>query len=306
MYSPKISCIIPTYNRSAFIKEAINSVIRQTFEDWELIIVDDGSLDNTEEVVKHFIKSESRISYYKNPRKGGSAARNFGIKQAFGEYIAFLDDDDISLPHRFESQLKAVKKSGSNFLVSGYQVRNRKSNDLILENKLELKGLGAGFPSRWLVKKDLLEQVRGFDVDFPSMQDIEISYRLSEYETFVMHDEIVSIIYPTENSISKRVENSIKGKIMLMERLGAKMHPVEAAWWYFVIGQDHYRLGNITDSFKNLKEAARLDERKIFTLGYFYSKIFFSLALIPSGINLKILNYISGFRFPEIVKHQVI
>jgi len=93
--NPKVSVIIPTYNRAHLIGRAIQSVLNQTYQDFELIVVDDGSTDNTNEVIKEFSQKDKRILYIKHDKnKGGSAARNTGIKAARGEYIAFQDSDD--------------------------------------------------------------------------------------------------------------------------------------------------------------------------------------------------------------------
>ncbi|MCW5908129.1 MAG: glycosyltransferase family 2 protein [Chitinophagales bacterium] len=95
---PFFSIIIPTYNRAHFIRKAIESVLAQTFSDWELIVVDDGSTDNTKQVV--FQYTDVRIKYMYQQNAERSAARNNGIKQALGKYICFLDSDDYFLPER--------------------------------------------------------------------------------------------------------------------------------------------------------------------------------------------------------------
>ncbi len=92
---PYFSVIIPTYNRAAFIETAIKSVLAQSFSDLELIVVDDGSTDNTEELVRSLEKEDARLQYIKQENKGRSTARNVGIDAAFGEYVCFLDSDDF-------------------------------------------------------------------------------------------------------------------------------------------------------------------------------------------------------------------
>ena|SRR3990167_7992475 len=98
---PRFSFVMPTYNRSYWIAHAINSVMEQTVRDWELIIVDDGSTDNTERVVKSY--ESPRIHYFKIPHTGHiSAVRNYGNKRAVGEWIVVQDSDDMSMPDRLE------------------------------------------------------------------------------------------------------------------------------------------------------------------------------------------------------------
>lgn len=102
MESPFFSIVIPTYNRASFLPVAIESLLNQTFPDWELIIIDDGSTDKTCEVVQRFQDSDCRIRYYYQSNQERSAARNHGIRQAKGSYICFLDSDDYYLNHHLQ------------------------------------------------------------------------------------------------------------------------------------------------------------------------------------------------------------
>ena len=102
---PKVSIIIPTFNRANFIGEAIKSVINQTFMDWELFIIDDGSADNTAEVVSRFLK-DKRVKYSFKENEGVSSARNYGMKLALGTYVAFLDSDDRWSPEKLQYQIE--------------------------------------------------------------------------------------------------------------------------------------------------------------------------------------------------------
>lgn len=101
---PKVSVLMPVYNAEDYLKEAIDSVLDQTFTDWELLIGDDGSTDKTEEIILSY--TDSRISYYKNPVNKGHTYTKFNLlDKSTGEYIAFLDADDVSLPQRFQIQI---------------------------------------------------------------------------------------------------------------------------------------------------------------------------------------------------------
>jgi glycosyltransferase involved in cell wall biosynthesis len=104
---PLFSVVIPTYNRATCVQRAIDSVLRQTFEDYELIVVDDGSIDNTSEVVRGY---GERIVYVSQRNRGVSAARNAGISRSVGEWVAFLDSDDEWLPGYLSKQAELVTK----------------------------------------------------------------------------------------------------------------------------------------------------------------------------------------------------
>ncbi len=122
MSSPRVSIIVPTYNRAKLLGRAIDSVVRQTFTDWELVIVDDGSTDHTPAVVDSYRSRLSRrLVYLTRQRGGSSAARNTGIEHARGEFVAFLDSDDEYLPCKLARQLELFELEESlGFVYSDY------------------------------------------------------------------------------------------------------------------------------------------------------------------------------------------
>lgn len=125
--SDLVSIIMPSYNTENFIDEAINSVLNQTYKNWELIIVDDASTDSTDEVVEKFL-NDRRIHYIKNKENYGAAvSRNFAIKQAKGKWIAFLDSDDIWLPQKLERQINFMIKNKYSFSYANYIEIDEKS-----------------------------------------------------------------------------------------------------------------------------------------------------------------------------------
>lgn len=116
-----VSIIMPSYNTAAYIKETINSVISQTYQQWELIIVDDCSTDNTDEIVGSFLK-DSRIRYMKNERNSGAAvSRNRAIREARGKWIAFLDSDDLWMSEKLEKQIAFMKRNEYSFSYTSYE-----------------------------------------------------------------------------------------------------------------------------------------------------------------------------------------
>lgn len=135
MNAPKVSVIIPTYNRKDYVQEAINSVLAQTYQDFELIVVDDGSEDGTGEALKRF---GSQIRYVYQENQGESAARNRGIRVASGRLVAFLDSDDLWLPHKLERQVAYLDAHPDVALVCS-SVLPIDSNGQILDRETEGK-----------------------------------------------------------------------------------------------------------------------------------------------------------------------
>src|SRR5579863_2245628 len=115
-----VSVIIPVFNGAGFIAESIESVRRQTHSRFECIIIDDGSTDNTAAVIQKWIAGDWRFSYFYQPNKGLSAARNSGLVRATGEFIQFLDADDILLPSKLEEQLAFMSRVGSRISYTDY------------------------------------------------------------------------------------------------------------------------------------------------------------------------------------------
>ena len=114
-----VSIIMPSFNTGIFIKETINSVLKQTYTNWEIIIVDDCSTDNTDEVVASF--KDERIKYIKNEKNSGAAvSRNRALREAKGKWIAFLDSDDIWLPEKLEKQIAFMENNGYDFSYTSY------------------------------------------------------------------------------------------------------------------------------------------------------------------------------------------
>ena len=121
MNNPFFSVIIPTFNRADFLKEAVQSVLDQSFENFELIVVNDNSTDNTQEIMSLFL--DGRIMVLMNDRaKGGAGARNAGIFRAQEKWVAFLDDDDEWVPEKLEKQFNMIQKIDKNigFIYGGY------------------------------------------------------------------------------------------------------------------------------------------------------------------------------------------
>jgi len=154
---PKISVIIPTYNREKTIASSIKSVLNQTFQDFEIIVIDDGSRDQTIEVVRNYQKKDKRIKLFcLNKNSGGPVEpRNIGIENSQGEYIAFLDSDDLYLPDNLRIKSEILDKNNQVEIVSGFS--------WVVENTSK-KIVDYWFfsPSNWLVRKKVFKEVGVF------------------------------------------------------------------------------------------------------------------------------------------------
>jgi glycosyltransferase involved in cell wall biosynthesis len=189
-----VSIIIPTFNRPTYLRNAIDSILNQTFQDFELIVVDDASTAETLDVIRSF--HDDRIKYFHHEtRKGGAAARNTGIVNSKCEYIAFLDDDDEWFPDKLAKQMDLLLASppAVGCVYTGYviqdsltgkingqmipQKRGDLSKDLRISNCI-------GGTSTALIRKKCLEKVGLFDETLPSFQDYDLWIRLSEWFQF--------------------------------------------------------------------------------------------------------------------------
>ena len=181
-----VSVVIPSYNDSSYVKEAIHSVLSQTYENIEIIVVDDGSTDDTKEVLKEY---KDRIKYHYQKNKGLSGARNTGMKLAKGKYISLLDADDLYHKDRVEKQVNFLENSsGCVFSYSGYRHFYDGKPDELLKLKYKYhsgnvfkKLLRKNFiaPSGVLFRKDILDKIGFFDESLKSCEDWDYWLRVS-------------------------------------------------------------------------------------------------------------------------------
>ena len=139
--SALVSIITPSFNSAKFIAETIQSVQHQTHQNWEMIIVDDGSFDDTEHIVRSIIEKDKRIQFYKLTQNSGPAiARNTGIEKASGKYLTFIDADDIWFPTFIENSIKTIDETGIPFVFSSYKRANEQLefvySDFIVPHKV--------------------------------------------------------------------------------------------------------------------------------------------------------------------------
>lgn len=126
-----VSILMPTFNAEKFIKAAVESVQKQTYVNWEMILVDDASTDKTVKIIADFIQKESRIKHYQlQTNSGNGFARNIALEKASGKYIAFLDADDLWFPEKLEKQIQFLKANNLSFTFSFYDCIDDNGNNL--------------------------------------------------------------------------------------------------------------------------------------------------------------------------------
>jgi glycosyltransferase involved in cell wall biosynthesis len=202
MSAPRVSVILPTRNRATTLPQAVGSVLSQTFQDLELIVVDDASSDATESAIKAI--ADPRIAYVRLPEhRGAAVARNTGIRQARGELIAFQDSDDEWSPTKLEHQIDLLTREGSTLGAVGgrYAIDGDSTMDQISAPRLEtadeyeselLEGSCLITPL-WLIRRSLLIELGLFDERMPCLEDWDLMLRLSTHARMRALDETVLI-----------------------------------------------------------------------------------------------------------------
>lgn len=201
-----ISIILPTYNRGYCIERAIDSILQQVYPYWELLVVDDGSTDHTEEIVMKISQSDARVRYYRQPvNKGVAAARNEGIRQARYEYIAFQDSDDVWKKDKLKKQMRMFEEQPELGLVycayegtkrDGTMVRVPSAAMAIEELQgrmypLLLKQNVIGAPTV-IVRRECLAGSGGFDDKLTCLEDWELFLRIAkEYAVGFVNEALV-------------------------------------------------------------------------------------------------------------------
>ncbi|MBI3997041.1 MAG: glycosyltransferase [Candidatus Omnitrophica bacterium] len=192
MSEPIVSVVIATRNRAAMLKEAIASVGAQTYQDWELIVVDDGSTDQTKRVAQQAAKDDPRVHYLRQPARGGvSKARNAGIHAARGRYIAFLDDDDQFVAEKLATQVVHLDRSPEvGFVYAQSEWVDRRGTSLGVQPTApvtDLKGLveHCAIPLQTVMcRRELIERVGGFDERLSIGEDYDLWLRLARITRF--------------------------------------------------------------------------------------------------------------------------
>lgn len=277
---PLVSVVLPTYNRPEYVERAIASVVAQTYDRIELVVVDDCSDHPIEEVVDH--DSLDRLERYEFERhdenRGGSAARNTGIRAARGDYLALLDDDDRWRPEKIARQVERIRNSEAEAAYTGDEVVDddgerlevarppeRVTSPPELTKRLLCRNF-VGSCSLLMVSMDVVERAGPFDERFPSWQDQEWYVRLSRYCSFAA---IPDVLVVQSEDAPHRVSNDVEAKESrsyplfvskfepLARSFGRVFRRKMLAWAAFHVGKALLRVDRVAEGRRYLLQAVR-------------------------------------------------
>jgi len=226
--TPQTSVVISTYNRAQRLRRAVNSVLTQTLDDFELIIVDNASMDQTPEVARGF--NDPRVRYIRHERnKGGSAARNTGIKSARGRFIALLDDDDEWFPQKLEKQIRKIQQVPAQIglIYVGSEIFDEDKQKIVGVNHPKFRGQVyerlllstiIGSVSSALIRKECFDQVGLFDEELTSCQDWDMWLRIARRYEFDFLPDILTRINVHGQQISSSYQAMIPGRTRMVEK----------------------------------------------------------------------------------------
>jgi glycosyltransferase involved in cell wall biosynthesis len=226
---PLVSVVIPAYNAQRTIVEAVRSVLAQTVESLEVIVVDDGSGDETCARVESI--PDPRVRLVRQANGGAASARNTGIQHATGDWVAFLDADDLWVPHKLATQLDALGRDPAGFAAQSgayfvdddlrvLDVRRCFQSDDDLLTFLRFQNLPA-VASTWIVRRDVLQQVGAFDPDLAILEDWDLSIRLARHGATINLAEPLTLYRQHPGNRSRNLDIHIDSGLRVLRRLFA-------------------------------------------------------------------------------------
>ena len=265
-----VSVIIPTYNRAYFLKEAIESVLNQDYSDLELIVVDDGSTDNTKEVIESF---KGKLKYFYQSHKGVSCARNAGLKLAQGDFIAFLDSDDLWKKKKLKVQVEFMK-SHSDIMVcyteeiwirKGIRVnpkkKHKKYSGWIFDKVVPICLLSL---SSTLFRKEIFDEVGIFDETLPVCEDYDLGLRIAcKYPIHLIEEPLIIKRGGHHDQLSKKYWGMDRFRVKALEKILQENLPEE--WRNLVIKEIIKKCTILANGClkRNKKEEAKIYLQKI-------------------------------------------
>lgn len=244
--APTISVVLPVHNGAKYISEALDSILCQTYSDFEFIIIDDGSMDDTYEILKRYQAMDNRINIISRKNKGLIETLNEGVDLARGKWLARMDSDDIALPHRFERQLKMLESMGADICGSWVQrfgtsdkriVRLRKTNDAI---KAEMLFCSPFAHPSVMMRTSLIKHLR-YDTVWESAEDYDLWERAIENGYVMTNVQEVLLLYRVHNE-----QISIKSA----EFQKQQGQEIRRRYWNFIFNKMQIDQSNVDETLK--------------------------------------------------------
>lgn len=231
MNQKKVSIILPTYNRVHILHKSIDSVRKQTYPHWELLVVDDGSTDDTKTLVESYQDGRIRYMTYGDNR-GVAAARNYGIAQASYDYIAFQDSDDVWRPDKLEKQMEALRQAGENTGFCYHAISYEKAGEGIVVVPSELipadRKNGDIFAQMlWsnlvacpsvLAKRECIDATQCFDTQMKALEDYDLALQMSRSYQAVFLDEVLLEAGCYAEGVSANPANHLLASLYLLRK----------------------------------------------------------------------------------------
>jgi len=265
-----ISIIIPTWNRASFLEKAVTSVLRQTYKNFELIIIDDGSDDETDSLIRSL--DDPRLHYLYQENLGVSAARNTGIKKSKGAILAFLDSDDYWIEEKLEKQYEFMQRTLSD--VSHTQEIWYRSGKILHQKKKHRKESGDLFHrsleiccisiSTVMVRKEVFDCVGYFDESFPACEDYDMWLKVtSRYPVFLLDEELTIKDGGRPDQLSHKIPmldqyrikaicNIIEGGELDQRQIGHALRMLERKSSIYIRGCRKYGRNDEADRFEHM------------------------------------------------------
>jgi glycosyltransferase involved in cell wall biosynthesis len=296
---PLISVIIATYNRARFLPETVESILRQHFQQYELIIVDDGSSDDTRQIVEAY---GPRVQYFYQDNRGPSGARNLGVRHAKGQWISIQDSDDLCAPNHLETLYAYAQKHpdcgmvfangaylggpehNRNTIVPAAKSRRLAQQGVRLEDLFDksIVRLQAA-----LISKACYDELAGHDQDLRISMDLDLSFRIFNRYPVAYLDEVVFYYRKHEGNSSGNQELRLRENIRVIEKLlaenpraratlGERRVAARLAYRYYRLAKAHWRKGRCTEAQRAINEAASLRplsmKYRLYQLGWGFAR----------------------------------
>lgn len=294
---PKVSVIIPTYNRADLLPRSIQSVLDQTYKNLEIIVVDDGSRDGTQQRVRSI--NDHRLKCARHPKnRGAAASRNTGIELASGKYIAFQDDDDQWLPEKLEKQVHILETTSNKVGMvysDMWRVSQGKKNyyhspkflpsDGIVYKEALAYGVGFIGLQSVLFRSECFDRIGLFDENLRCFIDLELFIRVSKYYYLYHINEPLVNHYWTEGSISTDLNVRIQAREYIMKKyLPDVVRDRKLLCRHFVLlGRNYCDSGSIKNGFECLLKGIYYSRFRLSYVTYFLWRLFLACAQLLTG-----------------------